>query len=94
MEQNSDQAAIEQKFNKYKKCILVEFLASRLKDEQILVKYFNSILNVKFRDIRRKEKKDEIKQHMNNLINAAKVCIKYKDLTIQLLKTQFNDYDN
>ena len=93
MEQNSDQAAIEQKFNKYKKCILVEYLASRLKDEQILVKYFNSILNVKFRDIRRKEKKDEIKQNMNNLINAAKVCIKYKDLTIQLLKTQFNDYD-
>jgi hypothetical protein len=86
------QLTVEEKFTKYKQHILFEYLSDRLNDEQKLVKYFNLILNDKYRNMRRKEKLEEIKQNMLNQMNAARICIKNKDLIISLLDSQLNNY--
>lgn len=91
--QPGEKLAVEEKFAKYKQHILFEYLSNRLNDEQTLVKHFDLILNVKYRDMRRKEKREEIKQKMISQIEAARNCIKYKDLIISLLDSQLDNYE-
>jgi hypothetical protein len=88
-----NEISIENKFKKYKQCILIEYLSSRLQNEQTLVSYYNSLLTVKYRDMRRKEKRDEIRQNMIHLISSAKSCINYRNQTIELLKNRLFEYD-
>lgn len=85
--------SLKEKFNKSKYYILIEYLASRLKDEQTLVKYFNKEIIVKYRNLRRKEKCEELKQSMLDMIKTAKICLFYKDLVIELYRTRLNDFD-
>lgn len=92
-EKVSDELTVEKKFAIYKQHILTEYLSSRLNSEQPVVKYFNCILNVTYREMCRKQKREEIKQSMVNQINAARCCIRCKDLIVELFNSQLNSYD-
>ena len=81
----------EQNLNKLKKCIVIEYLSGKLKSEQILVKYFSSILNSKLIQSQRLIKRDELLKEHNDLLHSAKEAIKCKDL---IIKCQENELKN
>ena len=60
------------KYETIKRAIIVKYLADRLEREQSLTKYFNSILNVKYIEIRRQDKRDELLNDISNVIRSFK----------------------
>ena len=81
------------KYETIKRAIIVKYLADRLEREQSLTKYFNSILNVKYIEIRRQDKRDEL---LNDISNVKQKSKRLLDL-IRSFKTFYldniEDYD-
>ena len=78
----------ERKFYKLKQRLVIEYLTGKLKSEQILVKYFSSILNAELIQSQRLIKRDELLKEHNDLLHLAKEAIIYKDF---IIKSQENE---
>ena len=78
----------ERKFYKLKQRLVIEYLTGKLKSEQILVKYFSSILNAELIQSQRLIKRDELLKEHSDLLHLAKEAIIYKDL---IIKSQENE---
>lgn len=87
----SDKFDKMEKFQKMKSSILLEYLAEKLKSEQDLSKYIHTCLNIKYLNIRRKEKALELKNNLLDIKESSNTLLKFKILIEKLFERSFED---
>ena len=84
----------DEKFNLIKSALITKFLGEKLKKECELVKLNNRHLNVKYLNIRRKEKSQELLENVNQQKNIAQNFLNFKTKIITIFQHDFqNDQD-
>ncbi|RNA38992.1 coiled-coil domain-containing 65 isoform X1 [Brachionus plicatilis] len=91
---SNQQIKKDDNFETIKSALITKFLAEKLKKETELVKYNNSILNVKYLNLRRKEKSEEILKNINELKHIAEKFLNFKSKIESIFEQNFqNDQD-
>lgn len=83
-----------EKFEKIKSALITKFLAEKLKKEEELVRLNNHILNVKYLELKRKEKNQELLTNFSEIKHVAEKFLDFKSRVYLIFQENFkNDQD-
>lgn len=93
-DQENNQLQNDEKFDLIKSALITKFLGEKLKKETELVKLNSLLLNVKYINLRRKEKSQELLENINELKNIAQNFLNFKTKIVTIFQKDFqNDQD-
>jgi hypothetical protein len=85
--------SFQNRYEIIKRAIIVKYLADRLEREQSLTKYFNSILNVKYIELKRHEKRDELLIDLDNVKQKSERLLSSIESFNKFYLNNIQDYD-